>query len=50
MIWVVATPENGVISGGWEFVWAAYGLTWLFFGIYSATLFARAPRASEEER
>jgi hypothetical protein len=32
---------EGVISGGWNFVWAAYGITAAGFLIYGATLFAR---------
>jgi heme exporter protein D len=29
---------NGVVAGGWEFVWAAYGLTFTAFAIYGALL------------
>jgi hypothetical protein len=32
---------TGTIQGGWEYVTAAYVLTWLFFAIYAATLFVR---------
>ena len=32
---------NGVVVGGWEFVWAAYGLTTLAFIVYGATLITR---------
>ena len=32
---------TGVIQGGWEYIYAAYGVTWLFFVGYTATLFLR---------
>ncbi|HYO77026.1 MAG TPA: hypothetical protein VE010_11230 [Thermoanaerobaculia bacterium] len=32
---------EGVISGGWEFVWAAYGITAAAFAIYGVTLVTR---------
>ena len=50
MMVVLATPETGVIDGGWFYIWAAYGVTWLFFGIYTATLFARSTEPPEEDR
>lgn len=39
---VVATAEQGVLQGGWEFIWAAYGATWLFLGGYALTLVTRS--------
>jgi heme exporter protein D len=45
----------GVIEGGWEFVWAAYGVTAAVLLVYGVTLVlrfrsmrARAGRAREE--
>ena len=32
---------NGVVSGGWEFVWAAYGITAAALLIYGVTLVTR---------
>lgn len=32
---------RGVISGGWEFVWAAYGITAAMFMIYTMSLVMR---------
>jgi heme exporter protein D len=32
---------GGVISGGWEFVWAAYGITAALFIVYTISLFVR---------
>ena len=31
----------GVISGGWEFVWAAYGVTAVILTGYAVSVFAR---------
>ena len=33
--------NQGVISGGWEFVWAAYGITAAVFTVYTVSLIAR---------
>ncbi|MEL6340482.1 MAG: hypothetical protein AAFZ38_07935 [Myxococcota bacterium] len=30
-----------MIEGGWEFVWAAYGVTWTAFVVYGGYLFSR---------
>jgi hypothetical protein len=38
---VFATAGSGVVSGGWEYVYAAYGVTWLFFLGYGISLFIR---------
>ena len=35
------TATGGVISGGWEFVWAAYGITAALFIIYTTSLVVR---------
>ena len=32
---------NGTITGGWGFVWAAYGLTGIALFIYGVTLITR---------
>lgn len=39
---VIATADQGVLQGGWEFIWAAYGATWLFMGGYALTLVTRS--------
>jgi CcmD family protein len=39
-----ADPPSGRIEGGWEYVIAAYAITWITFGLYTASLFARARR------
>ena len=33
--------NEGIVVGGWEFVWAAYGLTAAAFLIYAVMLIAR---------
>ena len=37
----IVAQSTGMVTGGWSFVWAAYGVTWLFFGGYAATLYLR---------
>ncbi len=32
---------SGQIVGGWEFVWASYGATWIFLGGYAVSLVVR---------
>ena len=36
---------QGIVTGGWEFVWAAYGLTAAVFLVYGISLFARLREA-----
>jgi hypothetical protein len=36
---------EGVISGGWEFVWAAYGITAAVFVLYGVSLISRIREA-----
>jgi len=38
----VAAEVMGRIEGGWEFVIAAYGITWATFALYTLSLWARA--------
>lgn len=40
----VATELTGAITGGWEFVWGAYGLTWATFILYTISLIIRSPK------
>lgn len=32
---------SGVISGGWDYIWSAYGITWAALAIYALSLFLR---------
>jgi heme exporter protein CcmD len=41
---------SGVIRGGWEFVWAAYGVTAVFLIGYLASVLARYRRETRRER
>ena len=36
---------DGIVVGGWEFVWAAYGLTGTALLIYGVSLIARLRQA-----
>lgn len=36
---------EGVISGGWEFVWGAYGITAAVFVLYGISLVVRLREA-----
>lgn len=40
----VATELTGAITGGWEFVYASYGITWATFILYAVSLYVRTPR------
>ncbi len=32
---------DGMVVGGWEYVWAAYGLSWMALVGYTASLWLR---------
>jgi hypothetical protein len=38
---------SGRIQGGWEYVWASYGITWAVVALYALSLWARRPRGPE---
>jgi heme exporter protein D len=40
---------GGVITGGWSFVWAAYGITAAAFLIYTVTLITRLREANRHD-
>ena len=47
--------NGGVVVGGWEYVWAAYGITTLAFLVYGVTLITKlreewSRNASERSR
>jgi len=48
MIGLFATADAGVIVDGWNFVWAAYGITWVFLIGYAASLWFRGPKMTKE--
>lgn len=33
---------SGKISGGWEYVWASWAITWVVIGLYALFLWSRA--------
>lgn len=39
---------EGVISGGWEFVWAAYGISAAVFVLYGISLVVRLREARKQ--
>lgn len=41
---------EGIVVGGWEFVWAAYGLTAAAFVLYGFSLAARLRNAKRNAR
>lgn len=38
-----------MITGGWEFVAAAYGLTWIVLGLYALGLWTRFRRVRKRD-
>lgn len=36
---------QGVLTGGWAFVWAAYGLSFAMFTLYAISVIVRWKRA-----
>jgi heme exporter protein CcmD len=40
--------SQGMIVGGWQYVWMAYGLTFAVFAIYAVSLLTRLREASKE--
>jgi len=41
---------QGVVTGGWPFVWAAYGLSAAVFLIYGISLIARLREARRDAK
>ena len=41
---------EGIVTGGWEFVWAAYGLTAAVLGIYAVSVLMRLRAAKRSPR
>ena len=42
------SPPTGMIQGGWEYVYASYGLTTLVLLVYAVSLTARYRRARRD--
>jgi hypothetical protein len=49
---LLAQVGLGRVQGGWEYVWAAYGIAWASLSLYSLSLWtrrpSRAPRDAKE--
>jgi hypothetical protein len=41
---VLGAVGEGRIRGGWEYVWAAYGIAWTGLGLYALSLWVRLRR------
>lgn len=41
--------NQGVIVGGWQYVWMAYGLTFAVFALYGLSLIIRLRDAARRE-
>ena len=38
------------VQGGWEFIYAAYGATWIVLGLYGLSLWLRFRHVKKRER
>ncbi len=39
---MIVFAQQGVLTGGWEYIWAAYGITWATFLLYAVYLTLRS--------
>ncbi|MBI4212222.1 MAG: heme exporter protein CcmD [Deltaproteobacteria bacterium] len=39
-----------MIHGGWEYVWGAYGVSWVLLGSYALSLLLRQRKLRHEEK
>ncbi|MBN8227627.1 hypothetical protein NR800_04210 [Corallococcus interemptor] len=46
---LLAQVGSGRLQGGWGYVWACYGISVAAFVLYSASLWARRPRATDSK-
>jgi hypothetical protein len=40
---LLAQVGMGRIQGGWEYIWAAYGIAWTSLSLYALSLWLRRP-------
>ncbi|MCY1079172.1 hypothetical protein [Archangium lansingense] len=40
---LLAQVGAGRIQGGWEYIWAAYGIAWASLSLYALSLWLRRP-------
>lgn len=43
MYTLLAQVGSGRIQGGWEYIWAAYGIAWASLSLYALSLWLRRP-------
>jgi CcmD family protein len=43
-LWNCEEIMEGMIDGGWSFVWAAYGITWIGLSAYIFSLYKRGQK------
>jgi len=36
--------QMGHVTGGWDYIWAAYGATWAGIVLYALSLWVRRPK------
>ena len=41
---------DGVIEGGWNYVWAAYGISWVVLLTYAVSLIVKLNRGGGDDR
>ena len=41
---------SGRIQGGWEYVWGAYGVSWVALVLYAVSLWVRRPKGDSKGR
>ncbi len=48
---LLAQVGMGRIQGGWEYIWAAYGIAWASLSLYALSLWIRRPiKASRDTK
>ncbi len=48
---LLAQVGSGRIQGGWEYIWAAYLITWASLSLYALSLWLRRPgRATNDSK
>ena len=46
---MILPAQTGVLQGGWEYITAAYAVTWLFLAGYTLSLWLRRPSGDESD-
>lgn len=40
---------SGQVTGGWSYIWLAYGVTWASIALYALSLWVRRPSRQQED-